>query len=391
MVHAMNLSEIQAALRDGGHECWLFYDHHHRDPIAYRVLGLSPTMMVTRRWFYLVPAQGEPVKLVHRIESHHLDSLPGGKMEYSAWQELWQNLETMLKPYHRVTMQYSPNNQIPYISLVDAGTLELIRGFGKEIVSSANLVARFEATLTEAQIASHFKAGEAVDKITAAFFQELGKRARNGGTHEFEMQQWILEAFAREKLETCDPPNVSVNAHSGDPHYEPTSATSAPIKQGDFVLLDIWAKLAQPNSVYYDITWTGAVGTPSDKQREVFEVVRGARDAGIKAVQQAFDAQRKVCGWEIDKAVREYIDSKGWGQYFLHRTGHSITSDIHGNGANLDNLETKDDREILPNTCFSVEPGIYLSEFGVRSEVNMMVRNGKGQVTGRVQSELVLI
>jgi Xaa-Pro aminopeptidase len=269
--------------------------------------------------------------------------------------------------------------------------LELIRSFGKEIISSANLVARFEATLTDAQMASHFKARDAIDKITAAFFQEVGHRARNGGTHEFEMQQWIMEAFQREGLETCDPPNVSVNAHSGDPHYEPTSATSAPIKQGDFVLLDIWAKRIEPDSVYYDITWTGAIGTPSDKQREIFEIVRDARDVGIQTVQQAFDAKRKVCGWEVDKAVREFIDSKGWGKYFIHRTGHSITSDIHGNGANLDNLETKDDREILPNTCFSVEPGIYLPEFGVRSEINMMTRNGKGEVTGRIQNELVLI
>jgi len=389
----MNLPEIQAALRDAGHECWLFYDHHHRDPIAYRVLGLPESMMVTRRWFYLIPAQGEPVKLVHRIESHHLDPLPGSKLEYSAWQELWQNLEAMLKPYRRITMQYSPNNQIPYISLVDAGMLELVRSFGsgKEIVSSANLVARFEATLTEAQIASHFKAGEAIDKITAAFFQEVGRRARNGGTHEFEMQQWIMEAFAREGLETCDPPNVSVNAHSGDPHYEPTSASSAPIKQGDFVLLDIWAKRKEPGSVYYDITWTGVVGTPNDKQREVFDVVRGARDTGIRAVQQAFANKQKIHGWEVDKAVRGFIASKGWGQYFIHRTGHSITGDIHGNGANLDNLETKDDREILPNTCFSVEPGIYLPEFGVRSEVNMMVRQGCGEVTGRIQNELVAI
>src|SRR5580698_2608281 len=193
----MNLQSIQAALRDSGQECWLFYDHHHRDPIAYRVLGLPASMLVTRRWFYLIPAQGEPVKLVHRIESHHLDSLPGSKMEYSAWQELWQNLETMLKPYKRVVTQYSPNNQIPYISLVDAGMLDLIRSFGKEIVSSANLVALFEASLSDEQQASHFKARDSVDKITAAFFQEVGRRVRNGGTHEFEMQQWIMEAFQR--------------------------------------------------------------------------------------------------------------------------------------------------------------------------------------------------
>jgi len=387
----MNLPELQAALRDSHNDCWLFYDHHHRDPIAYSVLGLPEKMMVTRRWFYVVPADGEPVKLVHRIESHHLDSLPGKKLEYSAWQELWQNLEAMLKPYHRVVMQYSPNNQIPYISLVDAGMLELVRSFGKEIVSSANLVARFEATLTEAQMAAHFKARDAVDRVTAAFFPEIGRRVRNGGTHEFEMQQWVMEAFRRENLFTDDPPIVGVNAHSGDPHYEPTSATSAPMHEGDFVLLDLWAKTNDPDGVYYDITWTGVIGTPSDKHREVFEIVRDARNVGINTVKKAFDGKQKIQGWQVDQAVREFITGKGFGQYFIHRTGHSIGRDIHANGANLDNLETKDDRDILPNTCFSIEPGIYLPEFGVRSEINMMIRNGKGEVTGRVQNELVVI
>ena len=269
--------------------------------------------------------------------------------------------------------------------------LELVRSFGKEIVSSANLVARFEAVLTEAQIASHFKARDAVDKITAGAFQEIGRRARNGGTHEFEIQQWILEAFQRENLNTCDPPNVSVNANSGDPHYEPTAEKSAPIKPGDFVLLDIWAKCNEPDSVYYDITWTGVVGAPTDKQREIFEIVRGARDVGIAKVKGAFETRQKLHGWEVDQAVREFIAGKGYGQYFVHRTGHSIGRDIHANGANLDNLETKDDREILPNTCFSIEPGIYLPEFGVRSEVNMIIHHGQGEVTGRIQNELVQI
>jgi len=387
----MNLSEIQAALRDGGHEAWLFYDHHHRDPIAYRVLGLPPDRLTTRRWFYVIPAQGEPVKLVHRIESHHLDSLPGKKLGYSAWEELWVNLEAMVKPYHKLVMQYSANNQIPYISLVDAGMLDLIRGFGKEIVTSANLVAQFEATLSESQIASHYKAQEKVDKITAGAFQEIGLRARNGGTSEHEIQQWIMEAFRREQLVTCDPPNVSVNAHSGDPHYEPSATSSAAIREGDFVLLDIWAKCNEPDSVFYDITWTGVIGTPNDKQREVFTIVRDARNVGIKTVKDAFDASKPICGWEVDKAVHDFIVGKGYGKQIFHRTGHSITWDIHGNGANLDNLETKDDRLILPNTCFSVEPGIYLPEFGVRSEIDMMTRKGKAEVTGRIQEELVLI
>ena len=387
----MNLTEIQAALRDGGHQAWLFYDHHHRDPIAYRVLGLPPDRLTTRRWFYVIPATGEPVKLVHRIESHHLDSLPGSKMEYSAWEELWANLEAMVKPYSKVVMQYSPNNQIPYISLVDAGMLELIRGFGKEIVTSANLVARFEATLTESQIASHYKAQTKVDAITAGAFQEIGRRARNGGTHEFEIQQWIMEAFKREDLITCDPPNVSVNAHSGDPHYEPSSSSSGPIREGDFILLDIWAKCNEPDSVFYDITWTGVIGTPSDKQREIFTIVRDARDVGINKMKAAFEAAKPICGWEVDQAVHDHIVSKGYGPQIFHRTGHSITSEIHGNGANLDNLETKDDRLILPNTCFSVEPGVYFPDFGVRSEIDMMIRNGKAEVTGRIQNELVLI
>jgi Xaa-Pro dipeptidase len=387
----MNLDEIQAALRDGGHLAWLFYDHHHRDPIAYRVLGLPPDRLTTRRWFYVIPAKGDPVKLVHRIESHHLDTLPGRKLEYSAWEELWANLEAMVKPYHQLVMQYSPNNQIPYISLVDAGMLDLVRSFGKEIVTSANLVARFEATLTDSQIASHYKAQKKVDRITAGAFQEIGSRARNGGTHEFEIQQWIMEAFRREDLVTCDPPNVSVNANSGDPHYEPTSATSAPIKQGDFILLDIWAKCNEPDSVFYDITWTGVIGAASDKQREVFNVVRDARNVGIRKVQEAFNTGKAIRGWEVDQAVHEYIVGKGYGPNIFHRTGHSITSDIHGNGANLDNLETKDDRLILPNTCFSVEPGVYMPDFGVRSEIDMMTHKDKAEVTGRIQDELVLI
>jgi len=387
----MILSEIQAALRDGGHEAWLFYDHHHRDPIAYRVLGLPRDRLTSRRWFYVIPATGEPVKLVHRIESHHLDPLPGGKSEYSSWEELWAGLEAMVKPYRKLVMQYSPNNQIPYISLVDAGMLELIRSFGKEIETSANLVARFEATLTDAQIASHYKAQAKIDQITAGAFQEIGRRARNGGTHEFEIQQWIMEAFSREDLITCDPPNVSVNANSGDPHYEPCAASSAPIRQGDFILLDIWAKCNEPDSVFYDITWTGVIGTPSDRQREIFTIVRDARDVGINKVKAAFETGTSICGWEVDKAVHDYIAAKGYGPQIFHRTGHSITSEIHGNGANLDNLETKDDRLILPNTCFSVEPGIYLPEFGVRSEIDMMVRDGKAEVTGRIQNELVLI
>jgi Xaa-Pro aminopeptidase len=388
----MDLRAIQEALREREFDAWLFYDHHHRDPIAYRVLGIPESLMVTRRWFYLIPAKGEPRKLVHRVESTHLDSLPGRKDQYSAWQELWENLKTILGPYSTIAMQYSPNNLIPYISLVDAGTLELVRSFGKNIVSSGDLVARFEAVWNEEQIRSHFAARDGVDRITEAAFKEIGRRVRNGGTTEFEMQQWILEAFKREGLITEEAPIVGVNSHSGDPHYVPRSDNSAPIRQGDFVLLDIWAKQNRPDAVYYDITWTGSVGrSPSDKHRQVFDIVRGARDAGVKAVQSAISARRKIAGWEVDKTARDFINAAGYGIYFVHRTGHSIGTSVHANGANMDNLETRDEREIIPNSCFSIEPGIYLPEFGVRSEVNVLVREKSAEVTGKIQQEIVTV
>ncbi len=388
----MDLAAIQSALRERKFDAWLFYDHHHRDPIAYGVLGLPETLMVTRRWFYLIPAQGDPAKLVHRIEAGHLDPLPGSKAEYSSWQELWENLKAMLAPYRTLAMQYSPNNLVPYIGLVDAGTIELIRSFGKEIASSGDLVARFEAALSDEQVRSHFEARDAIDAITAAAFQEIGGRVRNGGTHEVEIQRWILEAFGRENLVTVDHPIVGVNAHSGDPHYEPRPDRSLPMREGDFVLLDIWGRKNRPGTVYYDITWTGFIGkAPTDRHREIFHIVRQARDAGIQTVKQAIGAGRKIGGWEVDKAARDFITSKGYARNFTHRTGHSIGTSIHANGANMDNLETKDEREIIPNTCFSIEPGLYFPEFGVRSEINMMVRPGSAEVTGKIQQEIVLI
>ena len=388
----MDLQSIQSALADRGFDAWLFYDHHHRDPIAYSVLGLSPSLMVTRRWYYVVPAKGDPQKLVHRIEAGHLDSLPGSKTEYSAWQEQHEGLKKLLAPYKKIAMEYSPNNAIPYIGLVDAGTIELVRSFGKEIASSGDLVARFEAQWSDAQIQTHFAARDLIDRITQEAFKEVGRRVRNGGTHEYEIQQWIGEAFKREGLVTDDLPIVGVNANSGNPHYEPTAAKSAKIKQGDFVLLDIWAKKAAPaDAVYYDITWTGVVGKPTDRHREIFAIVTAARDAGVKAVQDAVSAGRKLQGWEVDKATRATIAAKGYEKYFTHRTGHSIGTSVHGNGANMDDLETHDVREIIPNSCFSIEPGIYLPEFGVRSEVNVLVRRGSAEVTGAIQKELVEI
>ena len=388
----MDLSAIQAALRERNIDAWLFYDHHHRVPIAYRVLGLPSGLMVTRRWFYLIPASGEPIKLVHKIEPGHLDTLPGSKHRYSGWQELFDQVKVILSNHRDIAMQYSPNNLVFTVSLVDGGTIDLIRGLGKNVVSSCDLVALFEATLSDEQMKSHFAARDAIDPITAAAFQEIGRRARNGGTNEHEIQQWIVEAFGRENLVADDLPVVAVNENSSNPHYSPQAGSSKPIREGDFVLLDIWAKKNTPGAVYYDITWTGFVGkTPSDRMREIFKTVSQARDVGVKTVQTAVSAGNPLAGWEVDRAVRNYIKSAGFEQYFIHRTGHSIGSDVHANGANMDDLEIHDERRILPNSCFSIEPGIYLPEFGVRSEVNMLIRPRAAEVTGTIQSELVTI
>jgi Xaa-Pro aminopeptidase len=388
----MNLPAIQSALRERNIDAWLFYDHHHRDPIAYRVLGLPSSLMVTRRWFYLIPAQGEPSKLVHKIEAGHLDSLPGPKRVYSGWQELFAELKTFLGNHKTIAMQYSPNNLVFTVSLVDAGTIDLIRSMGKNIVSAADLIAQFEATWTDEQIQTHFAARDSVDNITTAAFAEIGRRVRNGGTNEHAIQQWLLEAFQRESLVADDPPVVAVNANSGNPHYEPHAESAAPIRDGDFVLLDIWGKKNTPGAVYYDITWTGYVGkAPPDKHLEIFQIVRDARDAGVKTVLDAKAGGQRIQGWQVDRATRDHIQKSGYGDYFIHRTGHSIGTDVHSNGANMDDLEIHDERQILPNSCFSIEPGIYLPEFGVRSEVNVLVRSDRAEVTGKIQREIVII
>lgn len=386
------IEDIQAALSDRSIDAWLFCDHHRRDAIAYRILGLPESLMVSRRWFYLIPAHGEPVKLLHRIEPFHLDSLPGNKRVYAAWQELVDRLREMLSGVRDVAMQFSPNNMIFTVSVVDAGTVDLIRSFGKNVVSSANLVAQFEATWTEEQIRSHFAARNSIDFIMAAVFPEIGRRARNGGTSEFEIQQWLVDAFRREDLVADGPPIVAVNQNSGNPHYLPSSEHCAPIGEGDFVLLDVWGKKNTPGAVYYDISWTGFVGhSLPDRLREIFEIVRRSRDAAIEKVRTDVGGGKKLCGWEVDKASRDVLAAAGYGQYLNNRVGHSIGTEVHGNGANMDNFESHDDRELIPNTCFSIEPGIYLPEFGLRSEVNMLVRKGSAEVTGRIQQEVVLL
>ena len=393
----MQLDEIQATLRALGIDAWLFYDHHHRDPIAYRILGLPEHAHVTRRWYYLIPAEGEPRKLVHRIESGRLDQLPGSKGVYSSWQELESGLAAMVRPYRRIAMQYSPRNAIMYVSLVDAGTVELLRGEGKAVVSSADLVSRFEAVLSEEQMSSHYEAQTALDEILAEGFREIGRRVRPaygeaGRVTEYDMVQWLQEAMRRADLVWENGPNVSVNENSADSHYEPEAVSAKEIRSGDFVLIDIWARKDRPGTCYYDITWTGVVGRESsDREQRVFDVVKAARDAAANAVSDAFANRRPMEGWQADDAARGVIVQAGFGKFFTHRTGHNIGNILHGNGANLDNLETHDERLILPNTCFSVEPGIYLDAFGIRSELNMMTTLTSATATGRIQQELLRI
>jgi Xaa-Pro aminopeptidase len=389
----MKLDEVQRAIREQGFDGWLFYDHHHRDPIAYRILGLSPTAHVTRRWYYLVPAVGEPRKLVHRIEVGRLDSLPGSKHVYSSWQELELQLAALVAGTKRIAMQYSPRNAIMYVSLVDAGTVEVLHELGLTILSSADMVSQFEAVLSEAQIASHYEAQAHIDEILAEGFRTIGNRVRaDGQTSEHAMVEWLSAAMRRAGMVWENGPNVSVNANSADSHYEPTAASSLAIREGDFVLIDIWGRMDRSESCYYDITWTGVVGrAPSAKEIGVFEVVRNARDAAIQAVERAYAADEPIEGWQADDAARAVVRSAGYGEYFTHRTGHNIAAEIHGTGAHLDNLETHDTRLLLPKTCFSVEPGIYLQDFGIRSEVNMITSRKKAVVTGRIQTELVRI
>jgi Xaa-Pro dipeptidase len=393
----MNLEAIQLALREQNLDGWLFYDHHHRDPIAYRILGLSETLHVTRRWYYLIPADGEPRKLVHRIEAGRLDTLPGTKDVYSSWQELEANLKTMLTPYLRLAMQYSPRNAIMYVSMVDAGTVELLREFGKTIVSSSDLVSHFEAVLSEERIATHYEAQRVIDELLMEGFREIGRRVRpaNGaaaGTTEYSMVQWLSEALQRGGLVWENAPDVAANENTSDSHYAATEEATKTIREGDFVLIDIWGRTNRPDSIFYDITWTGVVGRePSERERLVFNTVRDARDAAIVKVQSAFAESRPISGWEADDAARKVIREAGFGEWFTHRTGHNIATEIHGSGAHLDNLETHDERQLLPFTCFSVEPGIYLPEFGVRSEIDMMTSARKAEVTGMIQRDLLRI
>jgi len=389
----MQIDDIQKALRDEKLDGWLFFDHHQRDPLAYRILKLNPSRTVTRRWYYLIPAQGEPRGLVHAIESGVLAGLPGKIQIYSSWAAQVDGLKSLLAGCRRVAMQYSPNCAIPYVSLVDAGTLELVRGTGVEVVTSANLVQLFEARWTAEQLEMHLEAGRRVDRIRAEAFQTIGTALKANRTiNEWQVNRFIREGFEKSGLVTDHGPIVGVNANMSNPHYEPGPEGSSEIRKGDAVLIDMWAKLKRPGAVFYDITWTGYCGAdPPSAIQNVFEIVRDARDRAVERVQAAVRNKEGIHGFDVDDAARGYIKEKGFAEYFVHRTGHSIGEEVHGTGANMDNLETHDERKIIPGTCFSVEPGVYLPEFGIRSEVNVYVSANEARVTGEKQQKLVAI
>lgn len=394
-VAPFDVDALQAALRSEGIEGWLFYFFHGNDELALRILGLNNAAFCSRRWFYFVPQSGTPRKLVHRIESGALDLLPGEKLVYAGWRELEERLSELLKGVRTVAMQYSPRNAIPYVSRVDAGVVELVRALGVSVVSSADLVQLFEATWTETQLSSHLAAAEALRKIVFEAFGEIRTRIdKSMSLTEYELQQFIVRAYERYGLATNHAPIVAVNANSGNPHYQPTAELHEAIRSDHFVLLDIWAKQKQPaDSVYADITWTGYVGkTVPPQYIEIFDIVRGARDAALQRVQEAVNDDSELCGWQVDDVARNYIADRGYGEYFVHRTGHSIGMEVHGNGANIDNFETKDERRLIPRTGFSIEPGIYLPEFGVRSEIDVYIGDREVVVPGQpIQTEIIAI
>lgn len=380
-----DLSAVQAAIRGAGFDGWLLYDFRGLNVLAQRVAGVAEKKL-SRRWFYFVPATGEPKKLVHAIEPAALDHLPGaGKTVYRRWQELEAGVGSLLSGAKTVAMEYSPRNANPYIGRVDAGTIELVRSFGADVVGSGDLIQQFEAVWDSDQEKSHFEAAKLCrDAYDVAFGFIADEVRANGKVMETAVQARIMKHFADSGMTTYSPPIVGVGPHSGDPHFDTAPATDAPIQKGSFVLIDLWAKMNRPRAVYADYTRVAFVGdTVPEQYAKVFAVVAAGRDAGIQKVKDAFAAGVPLRGWEVDNATRDVIEKAGYGASYTHRTGHNIGQEVHGNGAHIDGLETREDRRIIPRTCFSIEPGIYLPEFGVRSEVDVYIdAQGRVHVTG---------
>jgi Xaa-Pro aminopeptidase len=401
---AERVAEIQKALQSAKLDGWLFYDFRGSDPLAARILKLGEHASGSRRWFYYIPATGEPTKIVHSIERGKLDALPGQRVVYRGWEEQHALIAGAIqgpadkRPRNgekkRVAMQYSPNNDIPYISRVDAGTIELIRSFGVEIVTSAELVQQFEAVLTPEQRQSHVEASDKLHRVLMEAFAEIGRNIREEKPiTEYDIQQFIARRLDEEGM-TREDGIVAVNANAANPHYFPTKEAATPIKRGDFVLLDIVSKLRKTGAICTDQTWTGFVGDPVPEEYvRIFNIVREARDSATEFVRKNVREGKRIHGAEVDDVSRGVIKRAGYGEQFTHRTGHSIGEECHGNGVNIDNFETRDSRYITAGVLFSIEPGIYLEgKFGVRSEIDVYVGDKDIDVTGQpIQTEIVPI
>ncbi len=392
----LKISAIQAMLSDNKIDGWLLYNFRQSNIFATKLLELPSHLTQMRRYFYFIPADGSPQKLVHGIEQYNLDHLPGEKTVYVSWQSLHEGLKKAIRGKKSVAMEYSPNNSIPYVSKVDAGTVELVRSFGVEVVSSADIVQYFEARWTDEQRDDQFESSRVLRKTVDVAFGFIGERLRaKHKVTEYDVQQRMVQYFKENNLVIGDAPNCSVNANGANPHYEPTKEIFSEIKNGDYVLIDLWAKGSKPGAVYSDITWVAFAGeTIPEKYRKIFEIVKGARDAAVEYLKREFSAGHKPRGCDVDDVTRKYISEMGYAEYFIHRTGHNIGEEVHGNGANIDNLETHDQREIIPETCFSIEPGIYLpGEFGVRLEIDVFVtKEKKIVIPGEpIQQEIVKI
>ncbi|MEP6782348.1 MAG: M24 family metallopeptidase [Acidobacteriota bacterium] len=388
----LDIGAVQKALKADGLDAWLLYDFHGSNPVSYHLAGMGGGgHLATRRWFYLIPQSGEPRALVHAIESHNLDHLPGSKTVYAGRTQLQAGLEKILKGATRVAMEYSPNGNIPYVSRVDAGTIELLRSMGITVVTSGDLIQQFEASWDEAAIASHRSASDKLYRIKDQAFEAVARRLRDGvPTTEYDIQQQMVGWFKDEGLVADSAPCVSAQENAGNPHYLATATDHRVIRKDELVLLDLWGKLAMPGAVYADITWMGFAGpNVPDRMTTAFAAIGDARDAAVSTVQDAVKAGHVVRGFEADQAARKVLIDRGYEDAILHRTGHSLGENVHGNGAHLDDYETHDERRLMPGSGFTIEPGLYFKDFGVRTEINMVWTANGPQVTGPRQKAIL--
>ena len=390
---SVDVAAVQDALKAEGLDGWLLYDFQGSNPIAARVAGIGRKggHLATRRWFYLVPADGQPRGLVHAIERHNLDHLPGPKSVYAGRMQLEAGLKSLLAGMNRVAMEYSPGNAIPYVSRVDAGTVEMVREAGVAVATSGDLVQRFDGLWDTAAIASHREAADKLYRIKDRAFEAVARRLGGGtATTEFDIQQQMVEWFSDEGLVAGSAPNVSAQENAGNPHYLPTADQHRAIRPNELLLIDLWGKLGRPDAVYADITWVAFTGgTIPDRFGQAFEAIARARDAAVSLVQDAARAARPIRGFELDRAARQVIVEAGYGDAILHRTGHSLGVEVHGNGAHLDDYETHDERRLMPGSGFTIEPGVYFEDFGVRTEINMVWGPDGPDVTGPRQAGII--